>query len=403
MDNHVEATDEQIASFCAVTGTDEKTAQHFLSAAENDVELAVSLFLDNPTRPEPTLMEPEVRAPIQPRRAVLVDEMEEYSADNYPRYPPTAFPPMEPFRDFRTEIPYLGDTATDARGLRLASLFRPPTEIMFAGTFDAARRQARQQGRYLLVTVHNPAEFPCQQMVRDVWNDTAVRDFIQEELIFVFVTVGTGEAERYSQYYPFQGWPHWALVDPRTGKRVRSSNRVLKAPEMLMELVEYVSDHPLQSKRSSPTAITDLESAMGGLDSKRSAIEGLGIEELGIKRSTNEGSTSEGSAIKTPVTKPEIKDSMAKVETSIQNPMPEEPEDGENVLIVQIRYPDGTRQRRRLHLTDTINVIFDVVRATVPNLGPFDVQAHRESLEGRKGETVEACGLKNAALTVVMK
>ncbi|PJF17376.1 hypothetical protein PSACC_02862 [Paramicrosporidium saccamoebae] len=381
MDDQVETTDGQIASFCAVTGADEKTAQHFLAAAGNDVELAVSLFLDNPTRPEPTLIEPEVRAPIQPRRAVLVDEMEEYSADNYPRNPPTAFPPMEPFRDFRTEIPYLGDTATDARGLRLASLFRPPTEIMFTGTFDAARRQARQQSRYLLVTVHNPAEFPCQQMVRDVWNDTAVRDFIQEELIFVFVTVGTGEAERYSQYYPFQGWPHWALVDPRTGKRVRSGTRVLKAPEMLMELVEYVSDHPLQSKRSSPTAITELEQS--GTEEETVMEEGIG--------------------------KPTMEESETGAETSTHQSkqkavqMPEEPADGKDVLTVQIRYPDGTRQRRRFHLTDTINVIFDVVRATVPGLGTFDVQAHRESLEGRKGETVEEGGLKNATLTVVMK
>ena len=134
----MDISDDVLASFVAVTGADEQTARHFLSAAAGDVDAAVSLFLDG-TGPKATAAneedDEEVRAPIQPRRAVLVDGDEAYSPSHYPSFSLT-----EPFRDFRTEASPFTDSATE-RGRRLAELFRPPTEIMFVGTFEQARRR----------------------------------------------------------------------------------------------------------------------------------------------------------------------------------------------------------------------------------------------------------------------
>lgn len=39
--------DELIANFCAVSAADSETAKHFLAAAENDLDTAISLYLDN--------------------------------------------------------------------------------------------------------------------------------------------------------------------------------------------------------------------------------------------------------------------------------------------------------------------------------------------------------------------
>jgi hypothetical protein len=381
-----ELSDDLIANFCAVTGGDDQTARHFLSAAAGDLESAVSLFLDGGSGGvgldnQPPQVEEEVRAPIQPRRAVLVDEEDtSYSSSNYPRIPPTAFgtfPPTEPFRDFRSEFAPFGDESTE-RGRRLAELFRPPTAIMFPGSFDLARRKAKEELCWLLVTVHNPIEFPCQQMVRDVWNDAAIQDFVREELVFMFLTIGTAEAERYQQYYPFTGFPHWALIDPRTGKRVKSGDRTIKAPEMLMELVEYVSEHPLQSpKRPNP------------ID-----VEALQIEE-----------DEEGGLNKSPKKSPmEVPETVSAGKMHSPPMMPVEPStDHPDAITIQFRLPNGTRQRRRFIVSDHVKVLFDFVQNVDPTLEEFDIQAHTKSLSGHLQEPLSAHDLKNAALTVVLQ
>lgn len=391
--------DQDIASFCAVTGANDDTACHFLSAADGNVEVAVSLFLDNPSLPtgaaptRPIVVEEHVRAPIQPQRQRLVDDFgqddDPYESSSYPRNPPMAFmPPVEPFRNFQAEVasPFTGSghaIGLDDRGKRLAELFRAPTEIMFVGSFDMARRKARQEERYLLVTVHDPAEFPCQQMVRDVWNESAVQEYARESLVFLFLTVGTAEAQRYQQYYPFDSFPHWALIDPRTGKRVKSGSRVLKAAEMLMELVDYVCDHPLavspldsavsSKRRDSPVS---LECLVGDDDEKMN-VDGKG-------KGKGKGQEAEASTIV----------------------LPEEPSaDNPAALTVQIRLPSGSRHRRRFLHTDKIQMLFDFVRSlNDPSLSTtvaFDIQVHTQSLAAHKDELLDGHHLKNAALTVV--
>lgn len=393
--------DEAVANFCAVTGADDETAHHYLAAAGNDVEVAVGLFLDGTSLEgravtssstggviNPPSLD-EVRAPIQPRRTVLVSETEAYSAGQYSRAAPSMFPPTEPFRDFRTEanIPFLGQGATDERGRRLAELFRPPTELMFKGGFDAARRQARMEKRWLLVTVHNPTEFPCQMMVRDVWNDAAIQDFIRESLVFLLITVGTSEAERYQQYYKFNEFPHWALIDPRTGKRVRSGNRVIRAPEMLMELVEYVSDHPLgiAHKHDSPA------------DLDREKIEGsYEIDEDVTRPAINLPNP----LVESPVDKRCV--SLMHAPATVMIP-PEPPLDNPESLTIQIRLPSGSRHRRRFLRNEKIQVLFDFVHSICAELEEFDIQVHTLSLSPHRSDTLEKHNLKNAALTVILK
>lgn len=344
-----DASDEAVASFCAVTGADESNAHHFLAAAAGDVDMAVSLFLDSgldgtAAGPPPA---GEIRAPIQPQRSVLVDEDPHYSNYNFNNPSSTHFvPPTEPFRDFRSEaLPFTEDASSQERGRRLAELFRPPTEIMFrGGSFEQARKSAREQFRWLLVTVHCPTEFPCQQMVRDVWNDPAIQDFVRESLIFLFLTINTTEADRYRQYYPFDGFPHWALIDPRTGKRVKSSNTILRSTEMLQELVEYVSDHSLRpletlvAKRNSPITLEELEESS---DVQPKAAEGA----------------------------------LCKSKSAVAiASLPEEPAaDNPQTIIVQIRMPDGTRQKRRFFNLDKISLLFDYVKSLDPEISEFDV------------------------------
>ena len=242
------------------------------------------------------------------------------------------------------------------------------------------------------MTLHNPSEFPCQQMVRDVWRDAAIQDFVREELVFMFLTSGTSEAERYRQYYPFSEYPHWALIDPRTGKRVKSGNKTLRAPEMLMELVEYVSEHSLQSpkRRNVPDAAADDGSHLSG-----------------------DGDTRAGKSPKlSPVEKPVIPQEKAEetpgeaiTHGNKAEEIPGEPAaDDPDAITVQFRLPDGTRQRRRFLSSRPIQQLFDFVRAAAgPAGGDFDIQAYTKSLDAHRDELIADHSLRNASLSVIPK
>lgn len=414
--------DEAIANFCAVTGADDTTARHYLGAADGDVDAAVMFYLENGTNVTGNAIpsnlqattEKSVRAPIAPRRAVLVDDFASSSvASNtfVPSRGPTLATPIEPFRDVRIEgagsnngreplgltsptlsnvapltnfaSPFLGGTAEPSgeRGIRLAQLFRPPTEIIFAGGgMEAARKVAREQSKWLLVTIHNPAEFPCQLMVRDVWKEEAIEEFIRESFIFLFLTLGSSEAQRYCQYYPFEGYPHWAIIDARTGKRVKSwAGRVIKAPEMLMELVDFVAEQPLSPgdlKRQSPISVDDDE------QSKDEQAETQTITDSHIEKTSAK---------------------VAKAELVL----PEEPaSDHPQAITLQIRFSDGARQRRRFLLSDSVQRIFDVIKLLDNGIQDGDesfdlIVGPGTSLRNFRDEPLEKHNLRNATVTVI--
>lgn len=50
-----------------------------------------------------------------------------------------------------------------------------------------ARERCRAQPRWLMVTLHDPSEFPCQILNRDLWKDQSVRDLIRENFCFMQV------------------------------------------------------------------------------------------------------------------------------------------------------------------------------------------------------------------------
>jgi hypothetical protein len=54
---------------------------------------------------------------------------------------------------------------------KLSNLFKSPSQIMFNGTLDAARNEAKNSKKFLLVTVVDTGEFSCLALNRDLWAD----------------------------------------------------------------------------------------------------------------------------------------------------------------------------------------------------------------------------------------
>jgi hypothetical protein len=199
--------DDQVPLFMQITGCENpETAQQYLEFGGGELETAISLYMESggeqvrrPITPQQAgspildsdvqIIEETMRAPIQPRREVLNDSMF-IQGTSIGGYPPSMR--MDPFPNSMQESGTSQSTGVDPiweENDRLANLFQLPTDITFPGTFDLARTKAKKESKWLLVSIHDPAEFQCQVLNRDLWKAQEVKDLIKES--FVFVQVGS--------------------------------------------------------------------------------------------------------------------------------------------------------------------------------------------------------------------
>eukprot|EP00794_Sanderia_malayensis_P011200 gene11200-12375_t len=203
--------------------------------------------------------ETDVRAPIPQTRGVLVEDP--YHAVPYPRS--RARQPgrsvFDGFRDFEAETrrqeellnnATVTSTATSSKSeskiRTLQELFRPPVDITFKGTFEAAKEAGMAQNKWLLINIQNVSEFACQTLNRDVWSNPLVRDLITEHFILWQVYHDSDEGQRFMVYYPVKNFPNISIIDPRTGECLVVWNKFENMDSQLFcDLVtQFLSTHP---------------------------------------------------------------------------------------------------------------------------------------------------------------
>ncbi|KAA8532371.1 hypothetical protein F0562_032374 [Nyssa sinensis] len=134
----------------------------------------------------------EVRPPLPVKREVLYDNAMLYGASRM-GYPSHEAHSVVPFRNFDEEMKHPGvweadqgatSTADHSRD-NLASLYRPPFDLMHHGPFEKAKDTAKLQNKWLLLN-------------RDTWANEAVAQTISSNFIFwqstilsLAVTIGT--------------------------------------------------------------------------------------------------------------------------------------------------------------------------------------------------------------------
>jgi hypothetical protein len=115
-------------------------------------------------------------------------------------------------------------SAGNAAVPNLASLFEPPTDLLFRGDFEAAKQAAADQSRWLLVNVQSGSEFASHRLNRDTWRHPLVADVVKASFVFWQAFDTSPDGGRVAAYYHVgAALPAVLVVDPITGAAVWST------------------------------------------------------------------------------------------------------------------------------------------------------------------------------------
>uniref|UniRef100_A0A8C2ZTP5 UBX domain-containing protein 7 n=1 Tax=Cyclopterus lumpus TaxID=8103 RepID=A0A8C2ZTP5_CYCLU len=241
----------------AVSGATESVGQHMLEACSNNLEMAVTMFLDGGAiAEEPSTSSSsaasssrappsdEVRAPIPQKQDILVEPEPLFGVPKRRRPARSIF---DGFRDFQTETirqeqELRNGGTVDKKLSTLADLFRPPIELMHKGSFETAKDCGQLENKWLMINIQNVQDFACQCLNRDVWSNDAVKTIIREHFIFWQVYHDSEEGQRYIQFYKLNKFPYISILDPRTGQKMVEWNQ-LDVASFLEQTAGFLAEH----------------------------------------------------------------------------------------------------------------------------------------------------------------
>uniref|UniRef100_A0A672QXM0 UBX domain-containing protein 7 n=1 Tax=Sinocyclocheilus grahami TaxID=75366 RepID=A0A672QXM0_SINGR len=251
-----------IQQFTAITGATESVGKHMLEACNNNLEMAVTMFLDGggiaeePSTSASSAGADDVRAPIPQKQDILVEPEPLFGVPKRRRPARSIF---DGFRDFQTETmrqeqELRNGSAVDKKLSTLADLFRPPIELMHKGSFETAKDSGQLENKWLMINIQNVQDFACQCLNRDVWSNDAVKNIIREHFIFWQVYHDSEEGQRYIQFYKLNKFPYISILDPRTGQKMVEWNQ-LDVSSFLDQVTGFLSEHgQLDGQSSQPPA-----------------------------------------------------------------------------------------------------------------------------------------------------
>lgn len=187
----------------------EDTADGAGAAAAAAASLAADEAFARSLQAEAPAPEAEVRAPIPDR----IDQL----------LPGGGGGPGAPRgrRAHTVDDPFLQNETGSRHGAHLAAIFRPPVDLVSRDDFDQAMAKGISEKKWLLVNMQKTGNFSCLVLNRDVWSDTAVRALVESRFIFWQRDEDTDDGRRYKQFYSYDNLPHVAVIDPRSGERLR--------------------------------------------------------------------------------------------------------------------------------------------------------------------------------------
>ena len=250
---------------------DPETGQHFLETFGRDLQLAVTMFVEHGPSSFTETTQTSSTAPIATPQnssqsntntstngvAHTSQEIREPISQKVECLRPEASI-RKPIVFKRKLTVFHGQSPSSANGSNstpeeqtaikkqktLAELFAPPAHLLLTeATLEDARTEALSKHRHLLVSLHNDLEFACFELVRDVWRNPSVQEFVAQHFALVQFGMETAEGARFARLYQVPStWPFVAVIDPRTGELLATITGTREPNTFLERLVDIVSD-----------------------------------------------------------------------------------------------------------------------------------------------------------------
>ena len=325
-----------------------------------------------------------------------------------------------------------GASETSQKSNLLAEMYRPPFELMSQLPWDEARDEGKENEKWIIVNIQDPAIFDCQVLNRDIWKNPQIKETVKENFIFMQYSKDDPRGNKYIQYYfhardSQDAYPHIAIVDPRTGEQVKvwSGPPVPKPIDFLMQLHEFLDRYSLKANARNPVAtrkperkkvdvnrMTEqemLEMAMqNSLDNNKgpkdddpdALTKEPEVKGKGKGKVVDDDSTETTEVERVPATNGSDNSPFSQI--SALNPH-SEPPNGPATTRIQFRTPDGKRQVRRFALSDPVRRIFEWLKAS-PVEGKegveFELIFMGKKLIDVLDLSIQDAGLRNGSINV---
>ncbi|VDD75051.1 unnamed protein product [Mesocestoides corti] len=272
----------KVDEFCDILGCDSNTAKSFLDAYGGDLEVAVNMFMSHSNAtvsqeylPHTSSVHQPARSPkalrsrnqsaFSRRRIVVADENVVQSVDLTSEEGSDQSPkPSSITNDHAAEQdPRNQHSSSSKKEDILGRLFAPPSHILFRGSLREAIQAARNQKRWLLVSIHDEACFDCHVLNRDVWKDHRVADLIKNHMVFVQLDVNAPDGVMYRSHFSYvNSAVHIAIINPVTGVQEMFWTH-LKTPDIVFTVLSdfiLLTESPKDPDATSPKPSTSTSS-----------------------------------------------------------------------------------------------------------------------------------------------
>jgi hypothetical protein len=308
----------------------------------------------------------------------------------------------------------------------LANLFRPPFELMFQQSWEKARDMGKEQEKWIIVNIQDPAIFDCQRLNRDIWKNDDIQATVRENFIFMQYAKDDPRGQEYVNYYFHarddpNSYPHIAIVDPRTGEQVKTwmGPPIPEPVEFHAQLHEFLDRYSLNAKAKNPVAMRKpdrkkpdvgrmteeemLEMALqnsldnGGQGAKDEDPDSLTKQDR-VDKGKGKADEEETAESSTNGTSPfaQISSANSHTEPTVTDP--------KITTRIQFRGGLGPPIVRRFNLSDPVRRIYEWIKADHPYEGKegaeFDLSFMGKNLMDSLDATIVEAGLKGASVMV---
>uniref|UniRef100_A0A7N0VC67 UBX domain-containing protein n=1 Tax=Kalanchoe fedtschenkoi TaxID=63787 RepID=A0A7N0VC67_KALFE len=261
-----------------------------------------------------------------------------------------------------------GAVTADNNVQDLASLYRPPFELMHRGPFEEAKVAASFEDKWLLVNLQSTKEFSSHMLNRDTWANEAVAQTIKTNFIFWQVYDDSSEGRKVCTYYKVDSVPVVIVIDPITGQKMRAWSGMVHPDRLLEDLIQFMDGGPkdhhvtVSHKRPRDSGLTMPQKF------QQAPVYAHETDETDVDEEMQKALAMSMESVKNPALAtcsekeigPEIKEEADFSSKKLTFPiLPEEPTGDRNLICrVGVRLPDGRRVQRCFLQTDPIQLLW---------------------------------------------